>query len=1370
MVATVKEKDLYICIQHSPMLPQPESGRVDCVVHISDTHIRSGDRIHSRYDEYANVFENLIQKLQEVPEVREKRAIAVLTGDVFHHKCKIESSGIHLYSYLTQKISEFCPLYIISGNHDVRQDTPDIPDMISGFFTENMRQGGAFVNKNVAYLCDTGVFYVGKDDARVGFGFVNVKDSLKLGDGVGRSLQLPVFPIPKDASVKIALFHGTVAQKDEYESNTTYPIGWFKGFDYGMFGDIHRQQVNVEIFEDETLPFVWGYSGSVIQQNYGEPLCDHGFLVWNLREKTQHFVRVPNNIGFLKIHHNVLTQTWTVYHQKLWIPIDELYNLYPDVFPKNLKTRILDETSDHAMKQWHDWCSFRNIVYTNTASINLNSFNENESTGDSMTRTMTDFSGLNSLEVWKECLLNDEKSCLELDTFPLMISELLHDPGSMCRVPTHLNEFLPASIVQKIEKKNTEIEGALQKYSDIQTSTLLSQRKGNFSLQTIHFQWILCYGDDCFFDFRKLSGKVGMISGRNGWGKSSFLETICIALFGQGIGSRTNKNTSSAILCAKCPPKFRSSTRIQFTLEGKVYEIYRCFRKTPANEAKLRKDKIEVKDMAVNTVMKSGSAAESWISENVGDCGRFLLSSLISQNQDNDFLSMKSQEQFDILNKCLNLNAIKSKTDLLKTAHTSFHYIAEHVNTLCDTQCESVHEANGTEAEIEAKQVELGYQMTLTDVRYKELQAKLKTFPSGQSFSQWKGSLDEQFQYFYKDYESYTAVLNHEKVCLEKKKRLESLYQKLLCVFEVFQEEPPYVNSFQCKKYKFPSVTEEEYQQEYGALQNEMREMQSSQFESVVVQDTIDAQHALLAAAEGILKNRQRYFNTIKEEYDHLESEHESSLRQLDKYVHEEITKPSSEKVQLEEQLKWFTINTVPYAQCKKFIKKREAFLERANELKKVCALKKQAYEKHSSLLGEIQEKTESTPFNPHCEACSHQPIRIQLAQVLKENTSLKQEYHDAICSYKDHMKEHDVDKIQESIALNTQFCKKYENIDINHVNRLIEQWDVYTKQREEKLKMLERKDTIKKKLERLDYDACSRDICFFTQLVASVKHECNEVIDYMHRKKECETKKRWLERLKKEWTLYIQKGPLSLQVLRSKIAYNYAKRVRIFCEASCTAQKKDIEDEIESVRSSQIQYKTQVALQTQELEKIQKSRKVHEVYKLYLDEIQERYKFLKQAHSSFENMRSWMFTQKIIPELVHSTNVLVANMLQSSDRSIMLQGCIRDKTIQWSMIDGGNTIYIEKASGFQRFILGLALRMSLSCIGVSTVSCCQLFLDEGFVACDAYNIQKVPKFIHSLLGIYDSLVLMSHLETVQDAVDVNIPIVRENDTSFIRF
>jgi hypothetical protein len=63
------------------------------------------------------------------------------------------------------------------------------------------------------------------------------------------------------------------------------------------------------------------------------------------------------------------------------------------------------------------------------------------------------------------------------------------------------------------------------------------------------------------------------------------------------------------------------------------------------------------------------------------------------------------------------------------------------------------------------------------------------------------------------------------------------------------------------------------------------------------------------------------------------------------------------------------------------------------------------------------------------------------------------------------------------------------------------------------------------------------------------------------------------------------------------------------------------------------------------------------------------------------------------------------------------------------------------------------------------------LFIDEGFVACDAFNLDKVNVVLKGMMdyGGYESIMLMSHLDTIRSAADMVIDIERVGMFSYIR-
>jgi DNA repair exonuclease SbcCD ATPase subunit len=64
-----------------------------------------------------------------------------------------------------------------------------------------------------------------------------------------------------------------------------------------------------------------------------------------------------------------------------------------------------------------------------------------------------------------------------------------------------------------------------------------------------------------------------------------------------------------------------------------------------------------------------------------------------------------------------------------------------------------------------------------------------------------------------------------------------------------------------------------------------------------------------------------------------------------------------------------------------------------------------------------------------------------------------------------------------------------------------------------------------------------------------------------------------------------------------------------------------------------------------------------------------------------------------------------------------------------------------------------------------------QLFIDEGFTACDNQNLSLVPSFLKKLLNTFSCIVIVSHIDIIKDSADiiVNIEYDKNTKTSHIK-
>jgi len=236
---------------------------VKAVIHLADIHIRTM-RMH---DEYKEVFVKLISQVTDlVKEYKREEVRIVIAGDLVHQKIIISNEQLILGTWLLRKLEEIAPLIIIAGNHDLLENNKDrmdsitpmvqfLPDAEINYFKDS----NCFLDDNIVW-CVYSMFEENKrpdiESARVEFG---------------------------DNKTYIGLFHAPLVNAKTdigYEIDHGAGLDIFEGCDIAMLGDIHKRQ----IFNHKGI--LIAYPSSLIQQNFGENVSKHGFLLWDIETKT----------------------------------------------------------------------------------------------------------------------------------------------------------------------------------------------------------------------------------------------------------------------------------------------------------------------------------------------------------------------------------------------------------------------------------------------------------------------------------------------------------------------------------------------------------------------------------------------------------------------------------------------------------------------------------------------------------------------------------------------------------------------------------------------------------------------------------------------------------------------------------------------------------------------------------------------------------------------------------------------------------------------------------------------------------------------------------------------------------------------------
>ena len=581
---------------------------------------------------------------------------------------------------------------MIRGNHDYRQDKPTEPDMITPLLS--------FTDKNVCYLDSLGYYIAGT----VGFALMPIQHTLLSGSASGRVEEWPEFPkssgFPSNVTTKIALFHGTVPQHVN--------ISWFgEGYDYILLGDLHKQSINggnamfdkiemenigndifkVGIYNKQTSQTLWGYPSSLIQQTFGESLLGHGFISWDIIENKATMYHVKNDYGLFTVYKNNAKWVIDVSHPLYTSSVNVELVAKQAWCPQNVNIRIKGakdlsvESRVEVQKLFQDvGININNII---SAPIDFNEqVDDNANNVDSqLSETIAD---LNTPDTWTQFI----ESSLANESLSLPWNgwkQAILDPSKLLLPSIELTNII-IPVQNKIKDRNTKLKSVIDNYSATTQTGITSKHK---DLKLVYMSWsyILCFKDNCFIDFQTLDKKIACINGKNATGKSSLLEVICIALFGENMPSRYNKNNSSAIICQQKPSKQGANTAIVFALDTDKYRIIRNF--TYQTDDKTTK---RTKDVVLERVLNNGSAFEQvlsgskavgdWVKQYIGDIDTFLLSSMITQDSDNDFFSLKPQQQKEKLDKALSLQSASAFKDVLHATVLAYKDIIKELECI----------------------------------------------------------------------------------------------------------------------------------------------------------------------------------------------------------------------------------------------------------------------------------------------------------------------------------------------------------------------------------------------------------------------------------------------------------------------------------------------------------------------------------------------------------------------------------------------------------------------------------------------------------------------------------------------------------------
>lgn len=252
------------------------------IIHIADLHIPNDVNKRPYSDMVKQLIADILDEIKECESRDEVRVVIV--GDIFCQKIRVTNEAMTVFHELLNFLNQMCKTIVVAGNHDMLENNTDRTDSITPTFEIN----GAYEN----------IIFLDK--------YLDYKSGYLVDDNIVWVLysMFDKFAKPNMTKIKktennriIGLYHGevvgAVTDIGRMSESGIDPKN-FKKCDCVMAGHIHKFQE----LKKGGVPIV--YSSSVFQQDAGENISGHGFVVWDVETMTYHHHEVENKHRILK--------------------------------------------------------------------------------------------------------------------------------------------------------------------------------------------------------------------------------------------------------------------------------------------------------------------------------------------------------------------------------------------------------------------------------------------------------------------------------------------------------------------------------------------------------------------------------------------------------------------------------------------------------------------------------------------------------------------------------------------------------------------------------------------------------------------------------------------------------------------------------------------------------------------------------------------------------------------------------------------------------------------------------------------------------------------------------------------------------------
>ena len=256
------------------------------IITCSDIHIRNLKRMDETWDMLSKFIEKC-RKFKEEKGYDDSEMRIVIAGDLFENKISVSNEANIAASWFINSLAEICPVIVLCGNHDYLANNKSRVDSITPIVSIADNDRVTYIDAALEY--NSGCII---DDNVVWCLYSTFDDFNK-----------PDFTeLDTEDCVKVGLIHGDINGAVSDTNRVTdkgLDPGVFEGLDFVIAGHIHKFQE----LKKNGVKIV--YCSSLIQQNNGESIHGHGYVIWDTETCDYEFVELENEAyGFYKFKIN----------------------------------------------------------------------------------------------------------------------------------------------------------------------------------------------------------------------------------------------------------------------------------------------------------------------------------------------------------------------------------------------------------------------------------------------------------------------------------------------------------------------------------------------------------------------------------------------------------------------------------------------------------------------------------------------------------------------------------------------------------------------------------------------------------------------------------------------------------------------------------------------------------------------------------------------------------------------------------------------------------------------------------------------------------------------------------------------------------